>query len=113
MRGGRIQPRGAIPFSGPEKPAPADMDLRDEMQKIALEWPGAMEAGVDQLRVADITYIRLEEEFVYLAVILDVYSRRVIGWHMNDGLTRPRRACMHFCKRCEVAEADLLIVWAG
>jgi putative transposase len=33
--------------------------------------------GVDQLWIADITYIRLEEEFVYLAVI---YSKRVIGW---------------------------------
>ena len=42
--------------------------------------------GVDQLWVADITYIRLEEEFVYLAVILDAYSRRVIGWHLSDGL---------------------------
>src|SRR5690606_13682062 len=37
-------------------------------------------SGVDQLWVADITYIRLEYEFVYLAVILDAYSRRVIGW---------------------------------
>jgi transposase InsO family protein len=42
--------------------------------------------GVDQLWVADITYIRLEEEFVYLAVILDAYSRRVIGWHLDDTL---------------------------
>ena len=42
--------------------------------------------GVDQLWVADITYIRLEEEFVYLAVILDAYSRRVIGWHLSDRL---------------------------
>jgi transposase InsO family protein len=42
--------------------------------------------GVDQLWVADITYIRLEEEFVYLAVILDAYSRRVIGWHLDRGL---------------------------
>jgi len=42
--------------------------------------------GVDQLWVADITYIRLEEEFVYLAAILDAYSRRVIGWHISDGL---------------------------
>jgi len=42
--------------------------------------------GVDQLWVADITYIRLEEEFVYLAVILDAYSRRVIGWHLAEGL---------------------------
>ena len=36
--------------------------------------------------MADITYIRLEEEFVYLAVILDAYSRRVIGWHLAEGL---------------------------
>ena len=42
--------------------------------------------GVNQLWVADITYIRLEEEFVYLAVILDAYSRRVIGWCLSEGL---------------------------
>jgi transposase InsO family protein len=35
--------------------------------------------GVDQLWVADITYIRLKTEFVYLAVILDAFSRRVVG----------------------------------
>ncbi len=35
--------------------------------------------GIDQLWVADITYIRLETEFVYLAVVLDAFSRRVIG----------------------------------
>ena len=122
----------------------ADMDLRDAIQKIALEWPSygsrrikrelkdrgwevnrkrvqrlmredtllcvvkrkfvvttdsahglkvypnrAAEmdlTGVDQLWVADITYIRLEEEFVYLAVVLDAYSRRVIGWHLSEGL---------------------------
>jgi putative transposase len=36
--------------------------------------------GIDQLWVADITYIRLETEFVYLAVVLDAHSPRVIGW---------------------------------
>lgn len=36
--------------------------------------------GLNQLWVADITYIRLELEFVYLAVVLDAFSRRVIGW---------------------------------
>jgi transposase InsO family protein len=35
--------------------------------------------GVNQLWVADITYIRLRSEFVYLAVILDVFSRKVVG----------------------------------
>jgi putative transposase len=48
---------------------------------------GSMEVnGVDQLWVADITYIRLEEEFVFLAVILDAYSRRVIGWELDRTL---------------------------
>ena len=42
--------------------------------------------GIDQLWVADITYIRLEVEFVYLAVILDAYSRRVIGWALDRSL---------------------------
>jgi putative transposase len=135
---------GYYRFLDPAKAAAADMDLRDEMQKIALEWPsygsrritqelkargwevnrkrvqrlmlednllcvvkrkfvGTTDSahelkvypnlaasiiltGVDQLWVADITYIRLEEEFVYLAVILDAYSRRVIGWHLGEGL---------------------------
>jgi len=35
--------------------------------------------AINQLWVADITYIRLETEFVYLAVILDAFSRRVVG----------------------------------
>ena len=42
--------------------------------------------GIDQLWVADITYIRLETEFVYLAVILDAYSRRAIGWALDRTL---------------------------
>ena len=42
--------------------------------------------GIDQLWVADITYIRLETEFVYLAVILDAYSRRAIGWALDRSL---------------------------
>jgi transposase InsO family protein len=118
-----------------------DLDLRDQIQRIALEWPcygrrritaelrrRGWEAnhkhvgrimrednllclrhrkfvvttdsnhsrpvypnlaaemvltGIDQLWVADITYIRLELEFVYLAVVLDAYSRRVIGWALD------------------------------
>jgi putative transposase len=135
---------GYYRFRDPVKPAPADMELRDQMQKIALEWPSygsrritaelkargwevnrkrvqrlmrednllcvvkrkfvvttdsthgrkvypnlaasMVLTGVDQLWVADITYIRLEEEFVFLAVILDAYSKRVIGWHLDEGL---------------------------
>ena len=136
---------GYYRFLEPEKPAGMDMDLRDQIQKIAVEWPcygsrriteelkarkwdvnrkrvqrimrednllcvtrrGFMVpttdsahglriypnraasmslTGIDQLWVADITYIRLEEEFVYLAVVLDGYSRRVIGWCLDRGL---------------------------
>jgi putative transposase len=43
-------------------------------------------ADVDQLWRADITYIRLREEFVFLAVVLDAYSRRVIGWALDRTL---------------------------
>ena len=135
---------GYYRFLDPEKPATAEMDLHDQIQKIALEWPcygsrriakelkargwkvnrkrvqrlmrednllcvskrkfvvttdsahglkvypnlaaTMVVTGVNQLWVADITYIRLEEEFVYLAVILDAYSRRVIGWHLDHVL---------------------------
>jgi putative transposase len=38
--------------------------------------------GINQLWVADITYIRLHREFVYLAVILDAFSRKVVGWEL-------------------------------
>jgi putative transposase len=43
--------------------------------------------GVDQLWVADITYIRLRAEFVYLALILDRFSRKVVGWNLDRTLT--------------------------
>lgn len=39
--------------------------------------------GLDQAWVGDITYIRLREEFVYLAVLLDAFSRRVVGWKLS------------------------------
>lgn len=39
--------------------------------------------GINQLWVADITYIRLEAEFVYLAVVIDAFSRRLIGWALD------------------------------
>jgi transposase InsO family protein len=41
---------------------------------------------LNQLWVADITFIRLRSEFVYLAVVLDAYSRRVIGWDLGHTL---------------------------
>jgi transposase InsO family protein len=147
---GRVSRSGFYRFAqgGPPRPD-SDMELRDAIHRIALQWPsygrpritaelrrqgwtvnhkrvrrllrednllclrkrkfvvttdsnhgrkvypnlaGKMTLmGVDQLWVADITYIRLQEEFVFLAVILDAYSRRVIGWAldrtMEDDLT--------------------------
>jgi putative transposase len=123
---------------------PAEMEIRDEMQKIALEWPAYgyrrisaelqrrgfdvhdksvlrmmrednllcvrhrkfiattdsrhhlpvypnlvrdMEVtGTNQLWVADITYIRVRTEFIYMAVVLDAFSRRVIGWSLGRTL---------------------------
>ena len=122
----------------------ADMDLRDAIQRIALEWPSYGRpritaelrrqgwvvnpkrvyrlmrednllcvrkrkfvvttdshhdrkvypnlaadmnlTDIDQLWVADITYIRLQMEFVYLAVVLDAFSRRVLGWALERTL---------------------------
>ncbi|MDH3914031.1 MAG: IS3 family transposase [Rhodospirillales bacterium] len=42
--------------------------------------------AVNQLWVADITYVRLQEGFAYLAVVLDAHSRRVVGWAMETHL---------------------------
>jgi len=47
---------------------------------------GLEPSGVDQIWVADITYVRLGEAFVYLAVVLDAFSRKVIGWALDDHL---------------------------
>lgn len=41
---------------------------------------------INQLWVADITYIRLREDFIYLAVVMDSYSRRIIGWALDHHL---------------------------
>ena len=43
--------------------------------------------GINQLWVADITYLRLQGEFVYLAIILDAFSRKVVGWELDRKLT--------------------------
>ena len=139
---GRVSRASFYRFGEDAKTGPdPDMDLRDAIQRIALEWPsygrpritrelrrrgwtvnpkrvyrllrednllcarkrkfvvttnsnhglrvypnlaaGMVLTGVDQLWRADITYIRLREEFVFLAVILDAFSRRVIGWALD------------------------------
>ena len=42
--------------------------------------------GINQLWVADITYVRLRETFLYLAIVMDAYSRRVVGWELSEDL---------------------------
>ena len=55
--------------------------------EVYVNLAGRMElTGPNQLWVADLTYIRVREEFVYLAVILDAFSRRVVGWAFNGSL---------------------------
>jgi putative transposase len=59
----------------------------DHKLEVYLNLAGRMKlTGVNQLWVADITYIRLHREFVYLAVILDAYSRKVVGWELDRTL---------------------------
>jgi len=56
-------------------------------RKVYPNLKSAMELNrINQLWVADITYIRLEAEFVYLAVVIDAFSRRVIGWALDRTL---------------------------
>ena len=43
--------------------------------------------GPNQVWVADITFVRLKREFVYLAVVLDKFSRKVVGWNLDRTLT--------------------------
>jgi transposase InsO family protein len=42
--------------------------------------------SVNQLWVADITYVRLRETFLYVAIVMDAYSRRVVGWELAEDL---------------------------
>jgi putative transposase len=42
--------------------------------------------SIDQLWVADITYVRLRETFLYLAILMDAYSRKVVGWELGEDL---------------------------
>jgi putative transposase len=144
MQLGRVSRSSFYRFQDAEPGPDRDMDLRDAIQRIALEWPSygrpritrelrrrgwrvnpkrvyrlmrednllcvrrrkfvvttdsnhgrkvypnlarkMILTAIDQLWRADITYIRLRDEFVFLAVILDAYSRRVIGWALDRTL---------------------------
>ena len=55
--------------------------------KVYVNLAARMElTAINQLWIADITYIRLENEFVYLAVVIDRYSRRVVGWSLERSM---------------------------
>jgi transposase InsO family protein len=65
---------------------PPTTDSRHAFKIVANLARGLAPTGLDQLWVADITYVRLAGAFVYLAVVLDAFSRRVVGWALNDRL---------------------------
>ena len=71
----------------PKRPfVPVTTDSRHEWRVVPNLARGLVPTGLDQLWVADITYVRLLEEFAYLAVVLDAFSRRVIGWALDKHL---------------------------
>ncbi len=59
---------------------PAPTDSRHDWRVVPNLARGMQVTGLDQLWVADITYLRLLEEFAFLAVVIDAFSRRVVGW---------------------------------
>jgi transposase InsO family protein len=59
---------------------PATTDSRHDWRVVSNLARGMQLTGLDQLWVADITYLRLLEEFAFLAVVIDAFSRRVVGW---------------------------------
>jgi transposase InsO family protein len=71
-----IQPRAWVQTTDSDHELRVYLNLAARMQLT----------GINQLWVADITYIRLRTEFVYLAVVLDAFSRRVVGWALERSL---------------------------
>jgi putative transposase len=65
---------------------PVTTDSRHGWHVVGNLARGLVPTGLDQLWVADITYVRLAEEFAFLAVVLDAFSRRVIGWALDRHL---------------------------
>lgn len=65
---------------------PATTDSRHSWRVVPNLARGMELTGIDQLWVADITYIQLAEEFAYLAIILDAFSRKCIGWALATHL---------------------------
>ena len=72
-----IEPKAFLATTESDHDQPVYLNLARRMKLTA----------INQLWVADITYIRLRQEFVYLAVVLDVFSRKVVGWALDRTLT--------------------------
>ena len=66
--------------------APPSSDRRHNFLIVPNLIRGLIPSAPDQIWVADITYIRLRESFAYLAVILDSFSRKVVGWALAEHL---------------------------
>jgi putative transposase len=66
--------------------APTTTDSRHGWRVVPNLARGLEPTGLDQLWVADITYVHLAEEFGYLAIVLDAFSRKVIGWALETHL---------------------------
>ena len=71
-----VQPRAFVATTDADHPLEVYLNLA---ARIKLR-------GINQLWMADITYIRLKAEFVYLAVIVDAYSRKVVGWALEQAM---------------------------
>jgi putative transposase len=65
---------------------PVTTDSRHGWRVVPNLARGMVPTSLDQLWVADITYIRLQEEFAFLAVVLDAFSRRIVGWALDTHL---------------------------
>jgi transposase InsO family protein len=71
-----VQPKAFVVTTDSDHPLEIYLNLAARLQVTA----------INQLWVADITYIRLASEFVYLAVVLDAFSRKVVGWALDRTL---------------------------
>jgi transposase InsO family protein len=65
---------------------PVTTDSRHGWRVVPNLARGMQPTAPDQLWVADITYVRLAEQFAFLAVVLDAFSRRVVGWAIDTHL---------------------------
>jgi transposase InsO family protein len=71
----------------------ASIERNEVISDAAAGYSAGVLNGLDQVWVADITYLHLAEEFGYLAVILDAFSRKVVGWALEAHL---RAELAHF-----------------